>query len=372
MILLAVMSPTPTPVIEQERHTLTSHLAGGELFVGDTITFEYADGVPLDGETVDVFVGTVDQGPSTSSGDYVLNNIPSDATSITLNQLIGGVFTGVSTTIPMVFPASEGTLIAHMGPFGPIVNEGNWSRTAWANAWGVPASDIFYTQGDDRVSTVDINGTRWLSAKHAALDSASSGNIQTALGLTKGRHYIFEQTVMLPDPFSFGGPSLGTQAIKMGAGIAQGRDNNGLILGGGNIASDASSVRMYSRGDGSKPYTYPEDRESVQLGENPAFGDEYPRGVNRFMNNGPKLIPGQEHNMKIEVYLNDVGQSNGWMKQWHDGVLHVDEQNMSWTTSNDPRWDTAWFASYHGGNDSFNPAFDVRILYRDQKYYRVA
>ena len=123
----------------------------------------------------------------------------------------------------------------------------------------------------------------------------------------------------------------------------------------------------------SKPTNYVYGMELYWQGStNNNDGDEYGDtewySPNGSFGAGLSLTPGVWGEVEVRVRMNDVGQSNGFIETFLDGVPGYSKRNMEWTKAQDMLLvRRVWFQVYHGGSAKSSPG-ELSLYFRSFAY----
>ena len=158
--------------------------------------------------------------------------------------------------------------------------------------------------------------------------------------------------------------------------------SNGIGCGGGNRKYDCFSYRIMWRRDGfGEAYVYlpfpsadptfctdlpPCDTRQTSLACNHCTGTSgYSIGRATF-----RFVPGQWHQMKLQMRLNTPGLADGLMKLTVNGVTAVDKNNVVWRTDPSVNIEGVNIASWFGGSsDTWAPSTDQETQLRNFRMY---
>jgi len=130
------------------------------------------------------------------------------------------------------------------------------------------------------------------------------------------------------------------------------RPSDGCNTGGGYPSGyDGWSARGMWRVDGTlENYVYNANQESF-------YGDDEYWNV--------EAVPGQWHRVQHRVVLNTVGQKNGILEAWLDGVKVLSDNTVEYRKTEDIKINLFYFNTFYGGNDSsWAPSTD-QFMYFD-------
>lgn len=77
-----------------------------------------------------------------------------------------------------------------------------------------------------------------------------------------------------------------------------------------------------------------------------------------------KAVPGKWHSIQHRVVLNTVGQANGKLEAWFDGVKVLSKENFEFRKTEDIRINLFYFSNFFGGADpSWAPSTDQYLFF---------
>ena len=81
-------------------------------------------------------------------------------------------------------------------------------------------------------------------------------------------------------------------------------------------------------------------------------------------------LKGRWNTVKQRVVLNTIGQANGVLQAWINGVKRIDFGQMIWRINSNVKADGFLISSHFGGSDaSYAPPMDTYVLFRNFKFY---
>jgi hypothetical protein len=82
------------------------------------------------------------------------------------------------------------------------------------------------------------------------------------------------------------------------------------------------------------------------------------------------FVKGKWNTVKERVVMNTVGEANGVLQAWINGVKRIDFSQVIWRLSNQTKADGFYISSFFGGShESWAPPQDTYALFRNFKFY---
>ena len=333
------------PTAERPKPVL---LSGGDVLTDSNHLVRWSHDRQGSNVNYDVFIGVDDQGNSEVNTTQRSITVPTDGSTVsvilyfwydgdienTKDSVSYTIQTPTLNKIPLT-GYSMVSLPSSDVPYGSFTKESLGSMMYPASTW--------YMDGTGDVSVgYASDGSRALIARMRPKTTGSSGThqIKSAVRLP---YTVTGQTpvkvafdMRLRPGFDFG-KDIYKQTAKLGFGLRSTEDSSG-----GFPKADGWSIRMIMRGNGNDTAdldVYPYTSEDLQ---------SYPSDIGT----GHRLVVGDWIQTVVEVAMNTVGNSDGVLRVWIDGVRVVNRTNVRYQSAGTPNIDGISFTNFHGGNTS--------------------